>query len=76
MDWTEEAHRSVKRLYCMPVIPDMTMMLKGKVSLRTWIKDVRKTTSFMDYSREDRRPFARNLALFAGFLVKRLLRIR
>lgn len=76
MDWTEEAHRSVKRLYCMPVIPDMTMMLKGKVSPLTWIKDVRKTTSFMDYSREDRRPFARNLALFAGFLVKRLLRIR
>lgn len=76
MEWTNEAHRSVSGLYCMPVIPDLTMMLKGKVSPLRWIKDVRKATSFMDYSPEDRGPFMRNLALFADFLLKRLLRIR
>lgn len=45
-------------LYCMPEVDDFKQsVLKRRISLLQWVKDVRKTDSFMEYAKDDRKPF-------------------
>ncbi|MBR5033750.1 MAG: ATP-grasp domain-containing protein [Bacteroidales bacterium] len=73
-DYSSEVTNGVKSLYCMPEFDDFVFVLKGKLSLGTWLKDVRKTQSFMEYSKDDKRPFYKKMRLFVGFLFKKLFK--
>lgn len=73
-DYYSEMVNEVKSLYCMPEFDDFVFVLKGKLSLGTWLRDVRKTQSFMEYSKDDKRPFYKKMRNFIGFLFKRLFK--
>lgn len=75
-DWRHEAEDTVERLYCMPIISDLTMLLKGKISLWSWIQDIKMTNSFMDYSNADWKPFLKELYLFVISLFRRIIGIK
>ena len=76
LDWKTEAEKQVTHLFCMPIISDLVMVLKGKVSVFKWLQDLRITKSFMDYNRDDKCTFFRQLGFFALFLMKRLFGVR
>uniref|UniRef100_UPI004056055E ATP-grasp domain-containing protein n=1 Tax=Alistipes sp. TaxID=1872444 RepID=UPI004056055E len=48
---------NAKRVYVMPEFDDMMLVLRGKVPLWQWIKDIFKTSCFMEWCNKDPRPF-------------------
>ena len=60
----------MKPIYVMPEFDDLILLLKGQVGLFTWIRDFRKTDCFMEFSKNDMKPF------FYGFydFIKRAIR--
>lgn len=60
-DWLSEKEKKVTPIYCMPEFDDFRNLVKDKtVSLTQWIKDIRKTKRFMEYSPNDRGRFTLN----------------
>lgn len=58
---------SMRPVYVMPEFDDLILLLKGKVGLFTWIRDFRKTDCFMEFSKNDMRPFFYGLY---GFILR------
>ncbi len=56
-NYKEEAGHTVKEIYVMPEFNDFKMMLSGEVGPLHWIRDVMKTDCFMEYSKNDKKPF-------------------
>ena len=52
-----------KEVYVMPEFDDFLNVLKRKMSLFQWIKEVRRTDCFMEYDKSDKRPFFVGLRL-------------
>lgn len=75
LDYRSEMHKFCRSLYCMPEFDDIIFVLKGKLSLFKWIKDVRRTTSFMEYDKDDKAPFRKKTKGFIRFLIHRILHI-
>lgn len=75
LNYKEEAQKSVHSLYCMPEVDDLILVLKHQVSFRNWLKDLRRTTSFMEYDKEDKSPFYKKMCQFVKFLIKRSLHL-
>ena len=73
-DYKNEVEKKCTSLFCMPEFDDIVFVLKGKLSLFKWIKDVRRTSSFMEYSSDDKKPFFKRLAGFILFLLKRTIK--
>ena len=59
----------------MPEIDDFRLMLKGKVSLRTWLRDYKRTTTFMEYSDRDPIPFKIRRKQFILDLIHKIVRV-
>lgn len=51
----------VRKITIMPEFQDFKLVLQHKVSLWQWLRDVRRTDSFLDWNRKDKRPFFRYL---------------
>ena len=56
-DWEKEAARVVRETIVMPEFDDFVNVLKRKISLSKWIKDICRTDCFMEYDKTDREPF-------------------
>lgn len=56
-EWQSEAKHEIKETIVMPEYDDFVNVLKRKISLVDWIKDVRRTDCFMEYDKTDKRPF-------------------
>lgn len=56
-DWEIEALKKVSRVIVMPEFDDFINVLKRKISLYQWIKDIRKTNCFMEYDKTDTKPY-------------------
>ena len=46
-----------KFVVVMPEFQDLKLVLQCKVSLWQWLKDVKRTDVFLEYMKEDKRPF-------------------
>lgn len=51
----------VRKIIVMPEFQDFKLVLQHKVSLWQWFRDLRRTDSFLDWNRKDKRPFFRYL---------------
>lgn len=55
-DYQDEM-RVPKRILMMPEFQDIKLVLQKKISLRRWLKDWERTDYFMEYDKNDPRPF-------------------
>ena len=74
-DYKAETKNTVKDIFVMPEIDDFRLMLKGKVSLRTWLRDYKRTTTFMEYSDRDPIPFKIRRKQFILDLIHKIVRV-
>lgn len=58
-DYTDELKKEVKTVYVMPEFSELGLLLRGQLSIRGWLSDMKKTDRFMDYDKNDPRPFWR-----------------
>lgn len=56
-DWKKETLHTVRKTIVMPEFDDFANVLKHKITLRHWIKDIQKTDCFMEYDKTDIKPF-------------------
>lgn len=56
-DWIQEASAFVRDTIVMPEFDDFINVLKGKLSIIKWLKDVSRTDCFMEYDKTDKAPF-------------------
>ena len=56
-DYTKESKKIVQDIFVMPEFDDFTLLLKRKVSLTTWWKDYKRTSTFMEYCDKDPKPY-------------------
>lgn len=55
-DYSSEI-RPVKKIVMMPEFQDIKLVLQSKVSLAQWLKDWKRTDFFMEYDKQDPKPF-------------------
>ena len=55
-DYSSEI-RPVKKIVMMPEFQDIKLVLQRKVSLGQWLKDWKRTDFFMEYDKQDPKPF-------------------
>ena len=58
-DYRDEMNKPIKASYVMPDCAELKLLLTGQISLREYMKDLRKTNRFMEYDRQDPKPFWR-----------------
>lgn len=58
-DYRGEMNKPIKASYVMPDCAELKLLLTGQISLREYMKDLRKTDRFMEYDRQDPKPFWR-----------------
>ena len=57
-DYQKEASNTIKDIFVMPEFDDFrNYVVSRRISLWDWIKDIRKTDVFMEFSNNDRMPF-------------------
>lgn len=56
-DWKKEAAKTVRKVIVMPEFDDFVNVLKRKISLYQWIKDICRTDCLMEYDKMDKKPF-------------------
>lgn len=56
-DWKNETGNLIRKTIVMPEFDDFINVLKRKITLLQWIKDIRKTDHFMEYDKTDTKPF-------------------
>lgn len=56
-DWKNETANLIRKTIVMPEFDDFINVLKRKITLLQWIKDIRKTDHFMEYDKTDTKPF-------------------
>ena len=65
MDYQNEIENSnVEPVYVMPEFADLSLVVHRKLSLLEWLKDIRHTECFMEFSRCDKAPFIQLLGEF------------
>lgn len=60
-DYSCEVNNEVKTVYVMPEFSEMGLLLKGQISLKEWLSDMRKTDRFMDFDKNDPKPFCQEI---------------
>lgn len=73
-DYKTEISNKINDIYVMPEFDDFMLVLKRKVSLRTWWKDYKRTTTFMEYSNDDPWPYFVRKRQFIKRLLKKIIR--
>lgn len=56
-DYSQELHNEISDIFVMPEFDDFMLVLKRKVSFTTWLKDYKRTTTFMEYCKHDPKPY-------------------
>ena len=49
--------KEIKSVYVMPEFDDMAQMFHGKVSFWNWLRDIHRTDCFMEFDKNDKKPF-------------------
>ena len=60
-DYSVETNKPVKSIYVMPDMAELKLLLSGQINLFQYIGDLRKTGRFMEYDKNDPKPFWRML---------------
>ena len=75
-EWIQEISNDIRDTIVMPEFDDFINVLKRKISIFQWIKDIYKTNCFMEYDKSDTKPFycglCQQLLSFAKLAVKKL----
>jgi len=58
-NYQEEASRQIAPVYVMPDLAELKLLLTGQISPAAYLGDLRKTNRFMEYDKNDTRPFWR-----------------
>lgn len=56
-DYRYEVQNKIRDIFVMPEFDDFKLLLKRRVSLITWLKDYKRTTTFMEYCDKDPKPY-------------------
>ena len=75
IDISKESAKIPHKVVVMPEFDDFVFVLKRKISLSEWIRDVKRTDCFMEYESCDKAPFFYKLKDFLKFLIIRTFRI-
>ena len=73
-DYKTEILNKINDIYVMPEFDDFMLVLKRKVSLCTWWKDYRHTTTFMEYCKMDPKPYYIRKKQFIKHLLNKIIR--
>ena len=73
-DYKTEISNKINDIYVMPEFDDFMLVLKRKVSLRKWWNDYKRTTTFMEYSNDDPKPYSVRKRQFINRLLKKIIR--
>lgn len=73
-DYKTEISNKINDIYVMPEFDDFILVLKRKVLLRTWWNDYKRTTTFMEYSNDDPKPYIVRKRQFIKRLLKKIIR--
>ena len=55
-DYNNEINE-IRPVYVMPEFDDMAQMFHGKVSFWNWLRDIHRTECFMEFDKNDKKPF-------------------
>lgn len=58
-DYRKELDRTVRPVYVMPDLAELKLLLTGRISIFEYISDLFKTDRFMEYDKNDPKPFWR-----------------
>ena len=72
-NYGEEVSNVIKDIFVMPEFDDLMLLLKRKVSLITWLKDYKRTTTFMEYCDKDPKPYYVRRRQFIKYMYHKLL---
>lgn len=72
-DYKTEILNKINDIYVMPEFDDFMLVLKRKVSLCTWWKDYKHTTTFMEYSKMDPKPYYIRKKQFIRHLLNKII---
>lgn len=73
-EWIQEASNRVREILVMPEFDDFVNVIKHKISLFQWIKDIYRTDCFMEYDKRDTKPFYHGLLQQLSNYVKLVLK--
>lgn len=71
-DYKKEWSKGVNDIFVMPEFDDFLLVLKRKVPMNTWWKDYKRTTTFMEYSKDDPKPYFVRRKQFIKRLLKKI----
>ena len=71
-DYKKEVSNVIKDIFVMPEFDDFMLLLKRKVSLFTWLKDYKRTTTFMEYCDKDPQPYYVRKKQFIKLLISKI----
>ena len=69
-DYSLEVNNTVRPITVMPELVDIAQMIRGRISLLQWIKDVNETDCFIYYNKEDKKPFYFQL----GYMIRQKIK--
>ena len=72
-DYHEEISNTVRNIFVMPEFDDFSLLLKRKVSITQWLKDYKRTSTFMEYCKNDPKPYYVRKKQYLKHLLFRLL---
>lgn len=72
-DYKKEWSKGVNDIFVMPEFDDFLLVLKRKVSMNTWWKDYKRTTTFMEYSKDDPKPYYIRKKQFIKHLLNKII---
>ena len=56
-DYSQESNKEIRPVYVMPDMAELKLLFTRQISLKEYIQDFRKTNRFMEYDKNDRKPF-------------------
>lgn len=56
-NYDKEAKKSIIPVYVMPDMAELKLLMTGQISILQYIRDFKKTNRFMEYDKNDKRPF-------------------
>ena len=56
-DYSKELARAIQPVYVMPDMAELRLLVTRQISLKSYIQDWRKTDRFMEYDKQDKKPF-------------------
>lgn len=64
----------IQPVYVMPEYDDLVHVLHHNISLKTWIKDMRRSDCYMEYDKADKKPFYYRTKDMVSVLLKKVFR--